>query len=122
MDEFKILSEEELGALSNQQRREYLKAKREHDNKQLFERTLDSEPERTKSVEDSPTPSHVSEVRKKSNAGRKKKDEKDKKKQMVLTLSPATYERLLEWAESKPRTAPNYVSEFVEEHLNEIIK
>ena len=122
MDEFKILSEEELGALSNQQRREYLKAKREHDNKQLFERTLDSEPERTKSVEDLPTPSHVSEVRKKSNAGRKKKDEKDKKKQMVLTLSPATYERLLEWAESKPRTAPNYVSEFVEEHLNEIIK
>ena len=59
---------------------------------------------------------------KKSNAGRKKLDEKNKKKQMVLTLTPNTYKQLIEWAETKSRTAPNYVSEFIEEHINEIIK
>ena len=57
-----------------------------------------------------------------NNAGRKKIDDSKKKKQMVLTLTPDTYNRLIEWAESKSRTAPNYVSEFVEEHIDEIIK
>ena len=61
-------------------------------------------------------------VKAKSNAGRKPKKAAEKKKQMVLTLSPETYNKLLEWAESKPRTAPNYVSEFVGEHINEITK
>lgn len=59
---------------------------------------------------------------KRSNAGRKKLEDKNKKKQMVLTLTPDTYNRLIEWADTKSRTAPNYVSEFVEEHIDEIIK
>ena len=60
---------------------------------------------------------------KKSNAGRKKYDNPEKKKkQMVLTLTPDTYERLQEWAATKARSAPNYVSDFVEEHINDIIK
>lgn len=58
---------------------------------------------------------------KKSNAGRKKMHESKKKKQMVLTLSPATYNKLIEWAETKARTAPNYVSDYVEEHIDDII-
>lgn len=59
---------------------------------------------------------------KRSNAGRKKKATAEKKKQMTLTLSPDTYNKLIEWADSKPRSAPNYVSDFVEEHLSEITK
>jgi hypothetical protein len=60
---------------------------------------------------------------KKSNAGRKKYDNPEKKKkQMVLTLTPDTFEKLQEWASSKPRSAPNYVSDFVEEHIDDIIK
>lgn len=59
---------------------------------------------------------------KRNNAGRKKKATAEKKKQMTLTLSPDTYNKLIEWADSKPRSAPNYVSDFVEEHLSEITK
>lgn len=40
MDDFKILTDEEVSALSNAERRKYLKAKKEYDNKMLVESTL----------------------------------------------------------------------------------
>ena len=58
----------------------------------------------------------------KSNAGRKKIEESKKKKQLVLTLTADTYNALKAWAETKPRSAANYASDFIEEHINDIIK
>lgn len=58
----------------------------------------------------------------KKKVGRKKLNAADKRKQMVLTLSASTYKKLMEWAETKPKSAPNYVSDFVDEHVDDIIK
>ena len=45
MEDFKILTEDELAALSNKERREYLKQKREYDNKKLVTETVNQEVE-----------------------------------------------------------------------------
>lgn len=63
-----------------------------------------------------------SKSNKKRKAGRKRISEDKKKKQMVLTISPDTYHKLIKWAEGKARSAPNYVSDYVEEHIDDIIK
>ena len=81
-----------------------------------------SEPEAVKVTSVDRTPEETTEPKKKSNAGRKRKDISEKKVQMTLTLTPATFNALKEWAKSKPRTAPNYISDYIEEHLNDIIK
>lgn len=60
-------------------------------------------------------------IKPKKRAGRKKLNESEKRKQMVLTLSASTYKKLIEWAESKPKSAPNYISNFIDEHIDEII-
>lgn len=57
-----------------------------------------------------------------SKAGRKATSKKKKKVQLPLTLTPATKDALIEWADTKPRSAANYLSEYVEEHLNEIME
>ncbi len=59
---------------------------------------------------------------KKGTPGRKPIADKDKRVQMTLTLAPETKRRLEEWAESKPRSATNYLSDYVEEHLDDIMK
>ena len=58
---------------------------------------------------------------KQSNAGRRTMAKSKKKVQLPLTLTPATKETLDEWADTKPRSAANYISEYVEEHLEEIM-
>lgn len=58
---------------------------------------------------------------KQSRAGRKKKSTQEKKTQIVLTLDPTVASRLKAWAESKPRSATNYLSMFVEDHLEDIL-
>lgn len=58
---------------------------------------------------------------KQSNAGRRTMAKAKKKVQLPLTLTPATKEALDEWADTKPRSAANYISEYVEEHLEEIM-
>lgn len=58
---------------------------------------------------------------KQSNAGRREIPEAEKKVQLPLTLMPTTKETLDNWASKKPRSAANYVSEYVEEHLKEIM-
>ncbi len=58
----------------------------------------------------------------KSKAGRKPKAVSEKKVQLTLTISRQCQEQLQSWADRKPRSAPNYLSEYVEEHLDEIIK
>lgn len=57
----------------------------------------------------------------KSKAGRKPKALSEKKVQLTLTLSRQCQEQLQAWADRKPRSAPNYLSEYVEEHLEEIM-
>ena len=124
LDEFKLLTEDELTALSSKDRREYLRKKKAYENEKLVHETVESASMSEPIVVNSPKataepePISISAPEKKSNAGRKKMDSDKKKKQMVLTLSPDTYNRLQSWAESKPRSAPNYVSDFIEEHLN----
>jgi 3-phosphoglycerate kinase len=61
-------------------------------------------------------------IEKKSHAGRKKMDEEKKKKRFTLTLSQRTIKLLEENAEGKFRSATNYVSEYVEEHIEEILR
>ena len=56
---------------------------------------------------------------KQTSAGRKKKSVK--KVQVALTLSPSTKEELEKWAESKPRSATNYLSEYIDEHYEDIM-
>ena len=58
---------------------------------------------------------------KQSKAGRREMPKARKKVQLSLTLKPTTKEILDNWADAKPRSAANYVSEFVEEHLEEIM-
>lgn len=58
---------------------------------------------------------------KQSKAGRRTMAKAKKKVQLPLTLTPATKETLDEWADTKPRSAANYISEYVEEHLEEIM-
>lgn len=58
---------------------------------------------------------------KQSNAGRREIPKEKKKVQLQLTLTPTTKETLIEWASTKPRSAANYISEFVEENLEEIM-
>lgn len=57
-----------------------------------------------------------------SNAGRPTMTKAKKKIQLPLTITPATKEKLTKWAEDKPRTAANYLSEYVETHLDEIME
>ncbi len=58
---------------------------------------------------------------KQSRAGRKIKEPKEKKVQIVLTIGPNISNRLMSWAESKPRSAANYLSMYIEDHLDEIL-
>lgn len=58
---------------------------------------------------------------KQSNAGRREMPKAKKKVQLPLTLTPTTKEILDNWADTKPRSAANYISEYVEEHLEEIM-
>lgn len=58
---------------------------------------------------------------KQSNAGRREIPKEKKKVQLPLTLTPTTKQALNDWASTKPRSAANYVSEYVEEHLEEIM-
>ena len=125
MEDFKYLSPEELDKLSRTERVNYQRQKRMYENQQMVQEVLDSDDNATKTIDDvvkeeKGTPAEPETDKKKR--GRPKKEPKDKKKQMVLTLNPTTYEKLLKWAESKPRTAPNYISDYVEEHIDEIIK
>ncbi len=92
--------------------------------KNNFSSSIENSLEGRSKLSESSTFSEISKepTKKKSNAGRKTLAASKKKKQMVLTLTPETYNKLLKWAETKARTAPNYVSEFVEEHINEITK
>lgn len=58
---------------------------------------------------------------KQSNAGRRVMEKAKRKVQLSLTLTPATKEALDEWASTKPRSTANYISEYVEEHFEEIM-
>ena len=57
-----------------------------------------------------------------SRAGRKKKKTNEKKSQIALTISSTTLSKLNDWAESKPRSATNYLSMYIEDHLEEILE
>ena len=57
-----------------------------------------------------------------SKAGRKRKSNQEKKSQIVLTLDSTTISKLESWAENKPRSGNNYLSLFVENHLDEILE
>lgn len=76
----------------------------------------------TSASDTSPTDIVNSTYKTKKKVGRKRIAENKKKKQMVLTISSDTYNKLIKWAENKARSAPNYVSDYVEEHINDIIK
>lgn len=56
-----------------------------------------------------------------SNAGRRAVDPSKKKTQLVLTLMPSTRQTLENWAENKPRSAANYLSDYIESHMQEIM-
>ncbi len=56
-----------------------------------------------------------------SNAGRHAVDPTKKKTQMVVTLMPTTRQELENWAEGKPRSAANYLSEYIESRLQDIM-
>lgn len=89
MDDFKILTEDELAALSNKERREYLKQKREYDNKKLVTETVNQEVEVVPSATLSETITKTDPVSapvKKSNAGRKAIADAEKKQQIMLTI------------------------------------
>lgn len=79
MEEFKYLSDEDLLKLTSKERREYLKAKREWENRTLFQATLDSatsisteKPQKASAVEPKPKPS-VSEKKGETVAAEKTK-------------------------------------------------
>ena len=122
MDTFKILSEEELAALSNKERREYLKQKREFDNAKLVTETANQESEEASvkiapaSVEKTATANFH---QKKSNAGRKAISAAEKKQQIMLTIEAGTKNKL-EAVDSK--NFKKLLARYIDKNIDTIVK
>ena len=122
MDTFKILSEEELAALSNKERLEYLKQKREFDNAKLVTETANQEPEEASvkiapaSVEKTATANFH---QKKSNAGRKAISAAEKKQQIMLTIEAGTKNKL-EAVDSK--NFKKLLARYIDKNIDTIVK
>lgn len=122
MEDFKILTEDELAALSNKERREYLKQKREYDNKKLVTETANQEVE----VVPAATPSETITItepapvpKKKSNAGRKAIDDADKKQQIMLTIE-AESKLKLEGVDKK--NFKKLLGRYIDKNIDEIVE
>ena len=59
---------------------------------------------------------------KQSRAGRKKKEDKDKRTQIALTIDPKVSAKLEIWAKDRRRSVANYLSMYVEENLDGILE
>lgn len=115
MDDFKYLSEEELANLSAKERRDYLKQKKEYENQKMVKDVLNeiventpltqinevSEPSVKEPIIETITPASIEVTKvssntsvKKSNAGRKKISDSEKKQQIMLTIEPESKNKL----------------------------
>ena len=115
MDDFKYLSEEELANLSAKERRDYLKQKKEYENQKMVKDVLNESVENTpltqinevleslvkEPMTETITPAIIEVTKvsantpvKKSNAGRKKISDLEKKQQIMLTIEPESKHKL----------------------------
>ena len=115
MEDFKYLSEDELTTLSAKERREYLKKKKEFENQKMVKDVLKESVENIPipRINEIPKPSikepisetispSVTEISnsstnapvKKSNAGRKKISDSEKKQQIMLTIESESKNKL----------------------------
>lgn len=133
MDNFKILTDEEFAALSNAERRKYLKAKKEYENQKLVEDTLtkDDSSEISYNAIESKKQDNVStteiHVQKHCpddaqgldrNTPKKTLIPKEKKKiQVSITCTPAQRDRFKEAARKDHRNFPQFVCLAVEEYM-----
>ena len=122
MEDFKILTEDELAALSNKERREYLKQKREYDNKKLVTETVNQEVEVVPAATPSETitttePAPAS--KKKSNAGRKAIPDAEKKQQIMITIE-AESKLKLEGVDKK--NFKKLIGRYIDKNIDEIVE
>ncbi len=110
MEDFKILTEEELAALTSSQRRDYLKKKKEYDNKALVHGTLAES-------NDDPAPVHKV-VSERKQAGRKPIPPDQKKQQIHLTVEASTKRALEEFAK---RDYARLLSRYIDNNLETIM-
>lgn len=122
MEDFKILTEDELATLSNKERREYLKQKREYDNKKLVTETANQEVEVVPAATPSETITTTEPApvpKKKSNAGRKAIADADKKQQIMLTIE-AESKLKLEGVDEK--NFKKLLGRYIDKNIDEIVK
>lgn len=124
MDDFKILTEEEFQALPPKKRRDYLKQKKEHDNNKMVENNMnpDTDEDPISSVEsviaETPITYSSKTSEKKSNAGRKKIEDSQKKQQIMLTIEAESKSRLESVDE---RNYKKLLARYIDKNIDEIV-
>lgn len=120
MDDFKFLTEEELQALTPRKRREYLKQKKEYDNTTMIETTLnpDADNEPIFTISGTSTIHSTNSSKKKSNAGRKKIDDSQKKQQIMLTIEAESKSKL---EAVDKRNYKKLLARYIDKNIDEVI-
>lgn len=110
----RVLTDEELARLSNKDRREYLRQRRSTNNQELLKNIHSSEQE----LQNISFQSTELQHKKKSNAGRKKIDDSEKKQQLMITIE-AESNRKLQSVDKK-----NYkklLSRYIDKNIDSIV-
>lgn len=119
MEEFVYLTDEELEGLSNNDRRDYLKRKKNYENQKMVQDVLDQDDPSTPSKETVNTPKRKGS----SNAGRKKVAPAKKKQQIMLTIKPDSLEKLKDVDEDDfKKLLGRYIDKNIDEIVSELEK
>ena len=121
MDEFRVLSEDELAALTSKERREYQKQLKEYNNKKMVEEIVNQGNEDiSKAVTPNIPPDNPPEpTKKKSNAGRKAIAASEKKQQIMITIE-ADSKAKLESVDTK--NFKKLLGRYIDKNIDSIVK
>lgn len=123
MGDFKILSENDIEALSSKERREYQKKLKEYNNSKMVNDIINQDSEeisvdsaQNRNMTDT---TKVTNTKKKSNAGRKAIDAAERKQQIMLTIEANSKNKL---ESVDPRNFKKYLGRYIDKNIDEIVE
>lgn len=121
MDDFKILTEDELAALSSKDRREYQKQLRAYNNEKMVHDIVNqpNEVDSSTSSSDTTIVAETAPTKEKSKAGRKAIDDAEKKQQVMLTIE-ASSKAKLEGVDKK--NFKKLLGRYIDKNIDEIVE
>ena len=121
MDDFKILTEDELAALSSKDRREYQKQLRAYNNEKMVHDIVNqpNEVDSSTSSSDTTIVDEPAPTKEKSKAGRKAIDDAEKKQQVMLTIE-ALSKAKLEGVDKK--NFKKLLGRYIDKNIDEIVE